>query len=180
MIGAIFSGLTGLKTHQTRINVIGNNLANVNTPGFKKSRVTFRESFSHVLQNAISSTEDRGSINPVQVGFGTQLGSIDVIHSGGNLQITGNPTDLALRGNGFFVLQAAEAASALTAADHVFTRAGNFGVYTSGGLIYRPNGFRVLGWEADEEIGSIDTSTETLTPIKFPFNRSVARSTGLV
>lgn len=180
MIGAIFSGLTGLQTHQTRINVIGNNLANVNTTGFKKSRVTFREAFSQVLRNAVSSTEDRGSINPVQVGFGTQLGSIDVVHSNGNIQITGNPTDLAIGGRGFFTLEAAEAVSAITGTEQVFTRAGNFGIDPSGNLIHRTNGFRVLGWIANEETGEIDASTESLSPIVFPLNRSISRRTQLV
>lgn len=177
MIGAIFSGLTGLNTHQTRINVTGNNLANVNTPGFKKSRVTFRESFSRVLQNATGAPDDssRGSTNPRQVGFGTQLGSIDTIHSDGNLQITGNPTDLALRGKGFFILGAAESTSAVTSADQVFTRAGNFSIDASGDLIYRPNGFHVLGWQAAD--GIVPPTSAQVAKINFPLGSPLAQQT---
>ena len=91
------------------MDVIGNNIANVNTPGFKSSRVTFQEVFSQTLRGASSpsgqSQTERGGTNPMQVGLGVSIGSIDTIHTPGNLQPTSRPTDLAIEGNGFFVVR---------------------------------------------------------------------------
>jgi len=149
MIGAMFYGLTGLKNHQTRIDVIGNNVANINTAGFKRARTTFKESFNKLISSGLASTETRGSINPKQIGYGSQLGSIDIIHTEGNIQITGNPTDLAIKGDGFFILKTSESVKGLTSGDYVYTRSGNFGIDPDGNLIYKPNGFKVQGWRTN-------------------------------
>ena len=131
MIGALYSGLTGLKTHQTKVNIIGNNLANINTIGFKKSRVLFREAFAMMLKGGVGATGQRGGMNPNQVGAGVQLSSIDVNHKNGSPQITDVATDLMVRGKGMFVLGAPDSAtvdpnargiSASTSSIKVFTR----------------------------------------------------------
>lgn len=157
MIGALFYGLTGLRNHETRINVIGNNIANINTTGYKKSRATFKEAFDKLISSGMGSTDTRGSINPKQVGYGVQLGSIDVIHTEGNIQLTGNPTDLAIKGNGFYILKSSNEITDLIDGQYVYTRAGNFGIDSDGNLIYKPNGLKVQGWRADRR-GVVDTN----------------------
>ena len=188
MIGALYSGLTGLKTHQTKVNIIGNNLANINTIGFKKSRVLFREAFAMMLKGGVSATGERGGTNPNQVGAGVQLSSIDVNHKNGSPQITDAATDLMIRGKGMFVLGAPDAAnvdpnargsSASASSIKVFTRAGNFGIDTSGDLVYRPNGYRVMGWSPNSSTGEIDTKGP-VGNINFPFAKSIAKKTSMV
>lgn len=153
----MFYGLSGLKSHQTRIDVIGNNVANINTAGFKKSRVTFKENLNQLINPGIPPAGERGSINPEQIGYGTRLGSIDVIHTEGNIQLTGNPTDLAIKGDGFFILKSSGDTADLTGQEYVYTRAGNFGIDPSGDLIYKPNGLKIQGWRADSN-GEVNTA----------------------
>ena len=149
MMRSLFAGVSGLKTHQTRMDVIGNNIANVNTIGYKASRVTFREMLSQQISGATAPTEGRGGTNPQQVGLGVTLGSIDVRHSQGNTQATGYVTDLAIEGDGFFVLG--------YGSQRLYTRAGAFGLDngTDGNLVSLINGARVLGYKADSD-GKID------------------------
>ena len=189
MIGALYSGLTGLRTHQAKVNIIGNNLANINTVGFKKSRVLFRETFAMMLKGGVAATGQRGATNPNQVGAGVQIGSIDVNHKNGSPQITDVPTDLMIRGNGMFVLAAPDAAQVDPTSKgtgggsansiKVYTRSGNFGIDPGGDLIYRPNGYRVMGWEANPSSGEIDTNGP-VGRINFPFARSIAKKTSLI
>ncbi len=173
MIGSLFTGITGLKSHQTKMEVIGNNLANINTVGYKKSRVTFREIFNRVISSSQMPTENIGGINPIQVGYGADLGSVDTIMTQGALQATGNPTDLAIKGDGFFVLKSPW--QSVLGGGIALTRSGNFGVDYEGNLVYIPNGFRVMGWKA-EESGSINTSVEP-TGIKLPLNEKIGKAT---
>jgi flagellar hook protein FlgE len=173
MIGSLFSGISGLKTHQAKIEVIGNNLANINTIGYKKSRVTFKEIFNRVVSSGQTPSEEIGGINPVQVGYGVSLGSVDTIMSQGALQATGNPTDLAIKGDGFFVLKSPW--RNVLGEGIALTRSGNFGIDHEGNLIYIPNGFRVVGWMADE-LGSVNTSIEPVG-IKLPLNEKIGRPT---
>lgn len=149
MMRSLFAGVSGLKTHQTRMDVIGNNIANVNTVGYKASRVTFKEMLSQQIQGATAPTETRGGTNPQQVGLGVTLGSIDVRHSQGNTQATGYITDLAIEGDGFFILG--------YGSQRFYTRAGAFGLDngTDGNLVSLINGARVLGYKADDS-GNID------------------------
>jgi flagellar hook-basal body protein len=167
MLRAMFAGVSGLKVHQTRLDVIGNNIANVNTAGYKASRATFQEMLSQTIRGATAPTDARGGSNPLQVGLGVQLGSIDVKHTQGNTQTTGYGTDLAIEGDGFFVLGEGE--------NRVYTRAGIFGLDngTEGNLVSLVNGQRVLGYKADQD-GIIDpngplqslyiSAMETITP----------------
>ncbi len=140
MMRSLFAGVSGLKNHQTRMDVIGNNISNVNTYGFKSSRVTFQDMLSQTIAGASRPEENIGGINPKQVGLGMTIASIDRIFTQGSLQTTGNQTDLAISGDGFFVVAEGD--------NRYYTRAGNFGLDRDGMLINQANGFRVQGWRA--------------------------------
>ena len=105
MMRSMFSAVSGLKTHQIRMDVIGNNIANVNTIGYKAQRASFQEMFSQTMRGASAPTSDSGGTNPQQVGLGVSLASIDTIQNQGNLQSTSKTTDIAIQGSGFFVVQ---------------------------------------------------------------------------
>jgi len=114
----MYSGIAGMKNFQTKLDVIGNNIANVNTAGFKKGRVTFQDMLSQTSQGAQGFTEARGGINAKQVGTGSQIGSIDNIHTQGFQQNTTNTLDMMVQGDGMFVID--------RDGESVFTRSGNF------------------------------------------------------
>ncbi|ARF18456.1 flagellar basal body rod protein FlgG [Sporosarcina ureae] len=118
MIRSMYSGISGLKNFQTKLDVIGNNIANVNTYGFKKGRTVFKDLYSQTVAGASEPGANRGGVNPKQVGLGSQLATIDTIHSGGSMQTTGNTLDLAIEGDGFFVVE--------DGTQKFYTRAGNF------------------------------------------------------
>lgn len=145
MMRSLFSGVSGMQNHQTRMDVIGNNVANVNTTGFKKGRVNFQDLISQQLSGAARPTEEVGGVNPKEVGLGMMVASIDTIHTQGALQSTGVNTDIAIQGNGFFVLKSGEKT--------YYTRAGAFGVDRDGTLVNPGNGMRVQGWMATDVAG---------------------------
>jgi flagellar hook protein FlgE len=157
MMRSMFSGVSGLRAHQTRMDVIGNNISNVNTIGFKSGRVTFQEVFNQTLKGAGAPdiTTGRGGTNPMQVGLGIGVGAVDTIVSRGSLQRTDNPTDLSIEGEGFFILNAGSNSTI-----H-FTRAGNFGVDKLGNLV-SGNGMNVQGWDDYElrDDGTYEFQTE--------------------
>lgn len=138
MMRSMFSGVSSLRAHQLRMDVIGNNIANVNTVGFKSSSVTFAEAFSQTLQGASSSGESRGGTNPKQVGLGTTVSSIAVNHTRGAIQRTDVATDLMIDGNGFFMVT-----NDANAQNKYYTRAGNFAMDALGYLV-TTDGLRVL------------------------------------
>lgn len=162
MMRSMFAGVSGLRNHQTRMDVIGNNIANVNTVGYKTSRVTFADTLYQTLKGATAPQNNRGGINPQQVGLGVSLASIDVLHTPGNLQTTGVNTDLAIQGNGFFILSDGN--------QEYYTRAGNFSMDTSGRLVYS-NGLQLQGWLADND-GNIYTSNP-MQGITLPINSTI-------
>jgi flagellar hook protein FlgE len=141
MMRALFSGVSGLRNHQTRMDVIGNNIANVNTVGFKSSRVTFKEAFVQLLQGATRPSTTSGGINPVQIGTGMNLASTDQLFTQGSLETTGQTLDLAIQGNGMFVLG--------DGSKRVYSRAGNFQLDAEGHLVSPSSGFFVQGINAD-------------------------------
>lgn len=141
MMRALFAGVSGLRNHQTRMDVIGNNIANVNTVAFKASRVVFKEAFAQLLQGASRPPGNTGGINPIQIGSGMNIGSIDQLFTQGFLETTGQSTDLAIQGNSFFALSDGQKT--------VYTRAGNFQLDANGRLIAPNNGFVVQGINAD-------------------------------
>lgn len=164
MMRSMFAGVSGLKNHQTRMDVIGNNIANVNTFGFKASRVTFAETYSQTLQGASAPQSNVGGTNPMQIGLGVNIASIDVITTQGNTQTTGVTTDLMIDGNGYFIVA--------NGAQQYYTRAGNFIFDTAGNLVCRSNGLMVQGWMADAD-GNINTNNP-VSSIKLPLGQTIA------
>lgn len=140
MMRSLFSGVSGLKNHQTRMDVIGHNISNVNTYGYKATRVTFQDMLSQTMAGAAKPEENRGGINPKQVGLGMTIASIDRIFTQGSLQTTGNNTDVAISGDGFFVVADGD--------KKYYTRAGTFGIDKDGTLVNPANGLKVQGWIA--------------------------------
>lgn len=141
MMRSLFAGVSGLKNHQTRMDVIGNNIANVNTIGFKKSRVTFQDMLSQTVRGASSPQGNRGGTNPMQVGLGMTMATIDVIHTPGSPQPTGKNTDLCIEGDGFFMVG--------EGSNIYYTRAGNFDFDYEKNVINSSNGMIVKGYLAD-------------------------------
>ncbi|GHV10956.1 flagellar hook protein FlgE [Spirochaetia bacterium] len=152
MMRSLFSGVAGLQNHQTRMDVVGNNIANINTTGFKRGRVNFQDILYQQLQGASRPTAELGGVNPKEVGLGMSIASIDTLHVQGSLQTTGVGTDLAITGNGFFVLD--------DGGSMLYTRAGAFNVDEGGTLVNPANGMKVKGWQAREVMGEtfIDVS----------------------
>lgn len=141
MMRSLYAGVSGLQNHQVRMDVIGNNISNINTTGFKKGRVNFQDMLSQSMSGASRPTNELGGVNPKQVGLGMSIASIDTIHTQGSMQSTGVTTDLAVQGNGFFVMKGG--------AKDYFTRAGAFGIDEAGTLVNPSNGMRVQGWMAE-------------------------------
>jgi flagellar hook protein FlgE len=145
---ALFSAVTGIRSHQVRMDVIGNNIANVNTNGFKSSRVTFQDVFSQTLSAGSAAT------TPQQVGLGVGIGSTDLNQGAGSMQMTGRDLDLAIEGNGMFVLRSG-------AGENIYTRVGNFDWDSQGYLVNPATGDRVQGWtaNADGTFGTLDSGS---------------------
>lgn len=155
MMRSMFSAVSGLRAHQTRMDVIGNNIANVNTVGFKGSRVTFQEVFSQTLRGAGSPQGGRGGTNPQQVGLGINVASMDTFHVRGAVERTDYNTDLMVNGDGFFIV-----ADDPNFLNRSYTRGGNFALDEAGNLV-TADGLRVLGYMADEN-GVLKSSLEGL------------------
>ena len=151
MMRSLYSGVSGLQNHQTRMDVIGNNISNVNTNGFKRGRVNFQDMISQQLSGAAKPTDELGGVNPKEVGLGMTVASIDNVFTQGNLQSTGISTDLAIQGNGFFVMKNGE--------ETFYTRNGAFGLDMDGTLVNPANGMRVQGWMAEEINGQMLVTT---------------------
>ncbi len=146
MMRSLFSGVSGLQNHQTRMDVIGNNIANVNTNGFKRGRVNFQDMLSQTLTGAARPTDNKGGVNSQQVGLGMMISSIDTIHTQGSLQVTGVNTDIAILGEGFFVQKKGE--------EMLYSRNGAFSVDADGRFVNPANGNIVQGWSAEvNELG---------------------------
>jgi flagellar hook protein FlgE len=123
----MYSGISGLKNFQTKLDVIGNNIANVNTFGYKKGRVTFKDTMNQTIAGASAAQANRGGKNPMQVGLGSTIASIDTVDTQSSLQTTGRPLDLGISGDGYFVLKQGTAL--------FYTRAGNFYIDDNGNLV---------------------------------------------
>jgi len=136
MMRSLYSAISGLKNHQVKMDVIGNNIANVNTTGFKRSRVTFATTLSQTLKGASTPTTTLGGTNAMQVGMGAMLGSIDQIMTQGSTQSTGKATDMLIQGPGFFVLDNNGT---------VYSRAGAFSLDSAGNLVDPGTGAKVQG-----------------------------------
>lgn len=162
MLRSLFAGVSALRNHQVQMDVIGNNIANVNTAGFKASRVTFKEMLSHTLQSPVAPQEGRGGMNAQQVGLGMDLGTIATVHTQGSLQSTGGMMDAAIRGDGYFVLGDGR--------DRYYTRAGTFNLDRDGNLINEVNGLKALGWPVQN---GVVNHRAPIAPLTLPLNQSV-------
>jgi flagellar hook protein FlgE len=174
MMRSLYAGVAGLQNHQVRMDVLGNNIANINTTGFKKGRVNFQDMLSQTLSGAARPTDEVGGVNPKQVGLGMTIATIDTIHTQGSLQTTGVMTDLALQGEGFYILQDGE--------QRFYTRNGAFALDENGTLVNPANGMRVQGWQAQTVGGvtRINTAAD-LTDLVIPVGgKDPARATTLV
>lgn len=127
MLRSMYSGISGMKNFQTKLDVIGNNIANVNTYGFKKGRVTFKDAISQTTTGASASTDARGGTNAVQIGLGSSISSIDTIDTAGSLQNTSRALDLGIQGDGYFIVN--------DGTTDYYTRAGNFYLDEDGTLV---------------------------------------------
>ncbi|WP_291949376.1 flagellar hook protein FlgE [Campylobacter sp.] len=151
MMRSLWAGVSGLQAHQYAMDVEGNNIANVNTFGFKYSRADFSTLMSQTSKIATAPEGNLGGKNPMQVGLGTNVSSTTRIHSQGNIQTTGKNTDLAINGDGFFVV------SNDGGVTQFFTRAGDFKTDAIGNFVDN-NGYTVQGWNYNQETGQIDSS----------------------
>ena len=169
MMRSMFSGVSGLKGHQTRMDVVGNNIANVNTTGFKASRVTFADMISQNLSGAAAPDGTLGGVNPKQVGLGMSVASTDLIYTNGSVQQTGKNTDVAIsRGNGLFVVSKGD--------QKYYTRNGAFEFDAQGNLTIPSTGLYVQGYMANG--GEVTPSGENTTKIQIPAGKSMeAKST---
>ncbi len=141
MMRSLFSGVSGLKNHQTRMDVIGNNISNVNTTGFKSSRVTFTDMLSQTLTGASTPQDNLGGTNPKQIGLGSSVGAIDLIFTNGSVQSTGKNTDLCLSGSALFQVKRGN--------EVFYTRNGAFEFDAEGNYVLPGSGLFVQGWMAD-------------------------------
>ncbi len=148
MMRSMYAGVSGLRNHQTRMDVIGNNIANVNTAGYKKSRVVFQDTLYQSMRGASRPTDARGGTNPMAIGLGMTIASIDQIHTPSPASYTNKASDLAIDGNGYFIVN--------NGGQEFYTRAGNFDFDKEGNLVSLANGYLVQGWMADDD-WEIDT-----------------------
>lgn len=161
MMRSMFTGVSGLVSHQQKMDVIGNNLANVNTVGYKASSANFSDVFRQTVSSGSGETNDglRKASNPVQVGLGVQVASINKLFTKGSAQLTDNPLDVMIQGDGFLIVGNKEAS--------MLTRAGNMNFDAEGNLMN--NGYRVYGWQTafNEETGAFDilNKTKVVSPI---------------
>lgn len=156
----MYSGVAGLKTHQTRMDVIGNNIANVNTVGYKAQAALFSELLYQNSSNASGPNANTGigGINPKQVGLGVKMASINTnITLPGSAETTNNPFDIRITGDSFFVVN--------NGRDNMFTRDGSFKVDAAGNLVMSSNGYKVMGWQVDPDTNDIKPDTVTALQI---------------
>ena len=171
MMRSLFAAVSGLRGHQTRMDVIGNNVANVNTIGFKSSRTTFADTLSQTTAAASSPQDGIGGTNARQIGLGANVASIDLLFTDGSPQTTGNNTDLAISGDGLFIMTSNSGT--------FYTRDGSFAFDADGNFVLPGSGLYVQGWMADDS--GVLTTTGAVGNITIPNNRSMeATETSLV
>lgn len=192
MTGAMSAAISGLKTHMDALNVVGNNIANVNTYGYKAQRVTFKESIYNTLSAGSAGTDTVGGTNPQQIGYGCSIGTIDLDMTTGSLEPTGLVTDCAIKGDGFFMV--GPKGQQVSSMDNVkslsLTRVGNF-EFRDGYLVDKFSGNVVYGFltsgvaQADLDNGTGGAASTTvggtstdLVPIKLPMKSTATGTEG--
>jgi flagellar hook protein FlgE len=148
MLRSLFSAISGLQAHQTKLDTVGNNIANVNTVGYKSSQTVFQDTLSQVLSNGSAPTANTGGSNPAQVGLGVKVAGISTNFKQGSAQSTGNSTDFMINGDGFFVTKSGSG-------EQLYTRAGSL-QFDGQGRLVTPDGSILQGWMADG--GTVDTN----------------------
>lgn len=166
MMRSLFSGVSGLKNHQTRMDVIGNNISNVNTTGFKSGRVTFTDTLSQTLTGASKAAKGKGGTNPKQVGLGSVMSSIDTIFTNGSVQSTGKNTDLCLSGSGLFIVN--------DSSGTYYTRNGAFEFDEAGNYVLPGSGMFVQGWMAKDGVLPESCSDGNMENIVIPAGKLMA------
>ena len=156
MMRSMFAGVSGLRAHQVMIDVVGNNIANVNTTGFRGSRTSFADTLSQTMRAGAGPMGGNGGIDPMQVGLGVRVAGISLTETQGSLQTTGRSTDLAIQGEGFFTMRQGE--------EVVYTRAGAMSVDAEGKLV-GPTGAVLQGWAADGGGALQDGITDLTLPM---------------
>ncbi|PLR87463.1 flagellar hook protein FlgE [Bacillus sp. V33-4] len=156
MLRSMYSGISGMKNFQTKLDVIGNNIANVNTFGYKKGRVTFKDTMNQTIAGASAAQANRGGTNPVQVGLGSTLATIDTVHTGSSLQTTGRSLDLGIDGDGYFIVRQGE--------NQLYSRAGNFYLDNEGTLV-NGDGLKVQAYD-NGVLRDITVNVNAILPAK--------------
>lgn len=167
MMRSLYSGVAGLRTHQTKMDVIGNNIANVNTTAYKSSSIVFSDLMSQTTQRASgpNATTGAGGVNARQIGLGVKSGAININITGqGSTQSTGNPFDVMINGSNFFVVS--------NGMERFFTRDGSFYVDAAGNLAMTSLGYNVMGWQVDEETGKIKKDTVSALRVMSTANKT--------
>lgn len=159
---AMFAAMSGLNNFQRMLDVVAGNISNVNTPGYKAARINFEDIYSQTLRSASAPSANLGGTNPMQIGLGSRVGSIETLDKQGTLESTGSQSDFAITGAGFFMLQDGGRAA--------YTRNGHFMLDMDGSLV-EASGRKVLGWMADK--GVVNNSTQ-VTPLTIPTGQSMA------
>ena len=186
MLRSMFAAVSGLRSHQTMMDVTGNNIANVNTSGYKAQRTTFQETLTQLVRGGTQGQPgDAGGQNPLQVGLGVQVAATDLIFVQGASQVTGRETDVAIQGDGFFTVQGPNETT-------FYARSGAFS-WDSAGQLVTPNGEMVLGYDVDPNGDALGTGNDnpptfvvTMDPAEYTdvtidsTGRVIGRSTGVV
>ena len=163
MLRSMFSAISGLKAHQTKLDVAGNNIANVNTVGFKSSTTVFEDTLSQVLRNGSTPAGDTAGTNPAQVGLGVKVAGITTNFGQGSTQNTGRASDFMISGDGFFITK--------QGTENLYTRAGSFDTDGVGNLV-TPDGAKLQGWMADAN-GVINANGE-IEDLRIPTGQVLA------
>lgn len=172
MLRSLMSGVSGVRGHQTYLDVIGNNIANVNTAGFKKSNLTFQDLLYQTNRGATPPADNRGGVNAQQIGLGVQVSAIETIQTQGNTQYTGSRTDMAIQGDGYYVV--------LDGDNRLYTRAGNFTLDAESRLVQAGTGYKLQGFEMvlDPNDPTRYNQNSTLSDIYIPVGDKIeARAT---
>ncbi len=162
MLRSMFSAISGLRAHQTKLDVTGNNIANVNTVGYKSSQTVFEDTLSQVMRNGSAPADGTGGTNPAQVGLGVKVAGITTNFGQGSTQNTGRATDFMISGDGFFVTRAGN--------ENLYTRAGSFD-YDGAGNLVTPDGGQLQGWMAVD--GRVDANGP-VGSLSIPFGQVMA------
>jgi flagellar hook protein FlgE len=164
MLRSLYSGISGLRAHQTMLDVTGNNIANVNTAGFKSSSVQFEDTLSQLTKGSAAPAAGTGGTNPAQVGLGVQVSGVSTNFNQGSAQATGKSTDMMISGDGFFAVK--------SGGQSLYTRSGAFNLDAAGRLV-TPDGATLQGWSAVNgvvptggAVGDITLSSTALAPAK--------------